>query len=40
MTHREGVVAAYRIAVVDSYVGGPLSCTIERELWPLIEGGL
>ena len=37
MTHREGVVAAYRRAVVDPYVGGPLSCAIERKLCPLVE---
>jgi len=37
MTHRERVRASYRIAVVDPYVGGPLSCTIERKLCPLVE---
>ena len=40
MTHREGVVAPYRRAVVDPYVGGPLSCTIERKLCPLVESEL
>ncbi len=37
MTHRERVMPPYRRAVVDPYVGGPLSCAIERKLCPLVE---
>jgi len=41
MTHRERVIPTYEGgAVVDPYVGGLLSCAIERKLWPLIERGL